>query len=62
MASCDEETVIDSDVLAVCAGELESATETVKLELPFAVGVPEITPLLDIVSPAGRLPEASDHV
>jgi hypothetical protein len=54
--------VIDSDVLAVCAGELESATETVKLELPFAVGVPEITPLLDIVSPAGRLPEASDHV
>jgi hypothetical protein len=62
MTNCDEETVIDSDMLAVCAGELESATDTVNVELPFAVGVPEITPPLDIVSPAGRLPEASNHV
>lgn len=62
MANCEEETVIDSDSDAVCVGELESVTDTVKLAFPLAVGVPEITPLLDIVSPAGRLPEARDHV
>jgi hypothetical protein len=32
------------------------------VNVPLVVGVPEITPPLDIVSPAGRLPEAIDHV
>lgn len=35
---------------------------TVKREVPAAVGVPEIVPELLSVSPAGRLPEAIDHV
>jgi hypothetical protein len=34
----------------------------VNVAVPFAVGLPEITPPLDIVSPAGKLPEAIDHV
>ena len=35
---------------------------TVKREVPAVVGVPEIVPELLSVSPAGRLPEAIDHV
>jgi hypothetical protein len=34
----------------------------VKLEVPAVVGVPEITPALLKVNPAGRLPDATDHV
>jgi hypothetical protein len=33
----------------------------VKLAVPEAVGVPEITPALERLSPAGRLPEVTDH-
>jgi hypothetical protein len=55
-------TVIDSCCVAVCAGDPLSDTDTVKLELPAAVGVPEITPALDRDSPAGRLPDVTDHV
>jgi hypothetical protein len=34
-----------------------------KLELPFLVGVPLITPVEPLsVSPAGKAPDASDHV
>jgi hypothetical protein len=55
-------TVIDSCADAVCTGDPLSFTITVNVAVPFAVGVPEITPPLDIVSPAGRLPEAIDHV
>jgi hypothetical protein len=54
--------VIDSCADAVCAGDPLSFTATVNVTVPFVVGVPEITPALDIVSPAGRLPEAIDHV
>ena len=36
-----------------CTGEPLSATVTVKLELPLAVAVPEITPLGEIESPLG---------
>jgi hypothetical protein len=54
--------VIDSCADAVCAGDPLSFTATVNVTVPFVVGVPEITPPLDIVSPAGRLPEAIDHV
>jgi hypothetical protein len=34
----------------------------VKLEVPLAVGAPEITPAAESVSPAGRLPCETDHV
>jgi hypothetical protein len=34
----------------------------VKLELPLAVGVPEINPEGAKVSPAGRLPDAIDQM
>jgi hypothetical protein len=40
----------------------ESVTRTVKLLVPVAVGVPEITPVLAAsVNPEGRTPEASDQ-
>jgi hypothetical protein len=54
--------VIDSCAEAVCAGDALSLTVTVKFDAPVAVGVPEITPALDIVNPAGRLPALTDHV
>jgi hypothetical protein len=34
----------------------------VNVEVPLPVGVPDITPALDSLNPAGRLPEAIDHV
>lgn len=40
----------------------ESATRTVKLDVPRALGVPLITPAADKVRPAGRLPLATDQV
>jgi hypothetical protein len=47
----------------VCAGLLLSLTATVKVNVPVAVGVPEITPLPAVsVRPAGRLPELIDQV
>ena len=55
-------TVIDSWADAVCAGDPLSFTDTVNVDLPFAFGVPEITPPLDSVKPAGKLPDAIDHV
>ena len=41
-------------VLAV--GVSESVTETVKLEVPAVVGLPEIAPAALRVRPAGKLP------
>jgi hypothetical protein len=42
---------------------LESATETVKLKLPFAVGIPEIVPeLAPRTTPAGNWPDAREKV
>ena len=35
---------------------------TVKLEVPAAVGVPEITPDAESVKPLGKLPLVSNHV
>jgi hypothetical protein len=47
----------------VCTGALLSVTVTVKVDIPLAVGVPEIVPVADpSVSPAGRLPEVMDQV
>jgi hypothetical protein len=49
--------------LTVCAvGVLESVTVTAKSALPAAVGVPEITPELLRVSPAGSAPAVSVQV
>jgi hypothetical protein len=46
----------------VCCGELESVTVAVKVNVPTAVGVPEITPVeLFSVSPAGSAPEVTLH-
>ena len=55
-------TASDSCADAVCAGDALSFTATVNVEVPVAVGVPEITPALDRLSPAGRLPDEIDHV
>jgi hypothetical protein len=48
--------------VAVAAGEVESFTCTVKAEVPACVGVPEITPELEMLSPAGKLPFVTDQV
>lgn len=49
--------------LAVCDGELESATATTNEYVPVVVGVPEITPVLaERASPVGSWPEARLHV
>jgi hypothetical protein len=60
--SPEAEIVSDSCADAVSAGDALSVTATVKVAVPLAVGVPEITPALESVSPAGKLPDASDHV
>jgi hypothetical protein len=63
IASVDTALIaIDSCAEAVCAGDPLSFTSTVKVEVPLAVGAPEITPALDSDNPGGRLPEAIDHV
>jgi hypothetical protein len=40
----------------VAVPDLASVTVTVKVELPFVVGVPEIAPLVARASPAGSEP------
>jgi hypothetical protein len=55
-------TAIDSCAEAVCAGDPLSLTPTVNVNDPVVVGVPVITPALDRLRPAGRLPEAIDQV
>ena len=53
---------MDSFAVAVCVGLEESAACTVKEEVPAVAGVPEIWPLEERLSPAGKLPLATDHV
>lgn len=48
--------------VAVVAGEPESVTLTVNVEDPLVVGVPEITPAVESVSPAGKVPEETDQL
>jgi hypothetical protein len=53
--------VIDSALEADCCGLPASVTVIVKLNVPAAVGVPEIAPVdALIVTPSGKLPE-TDH-
>jgi hypothetical protein len=55
-------TAIDRLTDLACAGLPESATLAVKLNVPAAVGVPEIRPVLEArESPAGSAPEEMDH-
>ena len=54
---------IERAVDLVCAGLPASVTVTVKLELPVAVGFPEIRPEVAFnESPAGRLPPVMDQL
>jgi hypothetical protein len=49
--------------VAVDEGVAASVTCTLKLDVPVAVGVPEITPVAVFnVRPAGKLPEVRAHV
>ncbi len=41
---------------------MESVARIVKVEVPVAVGVPEITPAEVTVRPGGSVPVASAHV
>jgi hypothetical protein len=53
---------MDSCAVAVICGLLESATCTVKLDVPGPVGVPEITPPVLKLSPGGSDPDTTDQV
>jgi hypothetical protein len=53
--------LIVSDSAAVAEPEALSVTLTIMFADPTAVGLPEIVPLADKLSPAGRVPLASDH-
>jgi hypothetical protein len=48
--------------VADCGTELESVTCAVNEKLPTCVGVPEIWPATDMARPAGKVPEAMDHL
>ena len=53
-------TVIDRDLVAV--DDAASVTLTVKVDVPVAVGVPEMPPELFRLRPAGSEPPERDHV
>jgi hypothetical protein len=53
--------LIVSDSAAVVEAEALSVTLTVKLDDPAEPGVPEMTPPVERLSPAGNDPLASDH-
>src|SRR5665213_1980892 len=55
-------TVIPNSTEALSAGDSESVTCAVNDEVPTAVGVPAICPLLVSARPGGNDPEANDHV
>ena len=54
--------VIERVALCVCTGDALSLTPTVNVDVPAAVGVPEIAPAAESVNPAGRLPDCNVHV
>jgi hypothetical protein len=49
---------MDSALAVDCAGEPESPTRTVRLEMPEALGVPVIWPLAARLKPVVSVPEA----
>ena len=57
------EMTSEREIDLVCAGLPASATVAVKLNVPVAVGVPEIIPVVAArLRPVGRLPEVKDQV
>ena len=57
----DDTTEMESCFVAVV--EFISVTRTVKFEIPVAVGVPDIAPVVLVnVNPAGKLPALIDQV
>jgi hypothetical protein len=53
---------MDSEAEVTCEGFPASLTEAVKLNMPLAVGVPEMTPVPGaMLSPVGR-PETTDQM
>jgi hypothetical protein len=55
-------TAIERLIDLTCAGLPASATLAVKLNVPAALGVPEIRPVLEArESPAGRTPDEMDQ-
>jgi len=59
--SVDGATTSEIEADLACVGFEESATETVKVKFPVAVGEPRIAPLVARLSPPGRLPEVIDQ-
>ena len=66
-----ELSAVDPDTLNVGSTSIETEPDvalpalltcTLKLLVPEAVGVPEITPDDDTLRPPGRLPLSNDHV
>ena len=56
-------TVMENIALAAWAvGEVESVTVIEKFDVPVAVGVPEMIPLEERVSPAGSVPAVTAKV
>ena len=57
------DTTMLNALVPVCTGIVESVTRTVKLKVPAAVGVPEITPVPALSDrPVGNEPLARDQV
>jgi hypothetical protein len=55
--------MLKARVTVLAVGVAESATRTLKLEVPAVVGVPLITPVLAFrFNPAGNEPLTTDHV
>ena len=54
-------TVMLKDAVADSVGDELSVTFTVKVDDPAVVGVPEITPEEESVSPAGRDPDCNEN-
>ena len=52
--------VMVTEYVPIASAPVESDTSTVKLVVPVLVGVPNRYPEGSIVSPVGRLPEATD--
>jgi hypothetical protein len=55
-------TVTLKDVVADPGGDELSVTCIPKVDVPAVVGVPEITPEVESVRPAGSVPEASPNM
>lgn len=63
LGSAGPEVTAATAMESVCvATALPMAALAVKLNVPLAVGVPDITPFGDRVNPAGNEPDKVDHV